>query len=133
MKLEHFGMAEPGDCRLVFTASAEELTAALAKEQAAPDAPQEDAPAASDSPFPRPCRAGAWRLSMPSPMIGRWLGVSRDGEVAANLRQPLSLLRRQRPYHLCPFGTFSPPDRGNRPLQGEPLDDVIHISFWSSL
>lgn len=39
MKLEHFGMAEPGDCRLVFTASAEELTAALAKEQAAPDAP----------------------------------------------------------------------------------------------
>ena len=26
MKLEHFGMAEPGDCRLVFTASAEELT-----------------------------------------------------------------------------------------------------------
>ena len=24
MKLEHFGMAEPGDCRLVFTASAEE-------------------------------------------------------------------------------------------------------------
>ena len=28
MKLEHFGMAEPGDCRLVFTASAEELAAA---------------------------------------------------------------------------------------------------------
>ena len=25
MKLEHFGMAEPGDCRLVFTADAEEL------------------------------------------------------------------------------------------------------------
>ena len=42
MKLEHFGMAEPGDCRLVFTASAEELTAALAKEQAAPDAPQDE-------------------------------------------------------------------------------------------
>ena len=42
MKLEHFGMAEPGDCRLVFTASAEELAAALAKEQAAPDAPQDE-------------------------------------------------------------------------------------------
>ena len=41
MKLEHFGMAEPGDCRLVFTASAEELADALAKEQAAPDAPQD--------------------------------------------------------------------------------------------
>ena len=42
MKLEHFGMAEPGDCRLVFTASAEELSAALAAEQAAPDAPQDE-------------------------------------------------------------------------------------------
>ena len=42
MKLEHFGMAEPGDCRLVFTASAEELAAAIAAEQAAPDAPQQE-------------------------------------------------------------------------------------------
>ena len=25
----------------------------------------------------------------------------------------------QRPYPFCPFGTF-PPDRGNRPLKGEP-------------
>ena len=33
---------------------------------------------------------------------------SRDGEVEPDLRQPLSLLRRQRPYHLCPFGTFPP-------------------------
>ena len=41
MKLEHFGMAEPGDCRLVFTASAEELARALAAEQAAPDASQD--------------------------------------------------------------------------------------------
>lgn len=30
MKLEHFGMAEPGDCRLVFRAGAEELAAAIA-------------------------------------------------------------------------------------------------------
>ena len=42
MKLEHFGMAEPGDCRLVFTAGAEELAAALAKEQTAPDAAQDE-------------------------------------------------------------------------------------------
>lgn len=42
MKLEHFGMAEPGDCRLVFTASAEELAAAIAAEQAAADAPQQE-------------------------------------------------------------------------------------------
>ena len=36
MKLEHFGMAEPGDCRLVFTADAEELERAITAEQAAP-------------------------------------------------------------------------------------------------
>ena len=42
MKLEHFGMAEPGDCRLVFTASAEELSRAIAAEQAAADAPQDE-------------------------------------------------------------------------------------------
>ena len=35
MKLEHFGMPEPGDCRLVFSASAEELEAAVQAEQAA--------------------------------------------------------------------------------------------------
>ena len=40
MKLEHFGMAEPGDCRLVFTADAEELERAITAEQAVPDAPQ---------------------------------------------------------------------------------------------
>ena len=34
--------------------------------------------------------------------------------------RPLSRLRRQHPYPFCPFGTF-PPDRGNRPLGGEPL------------
>ena len=39
MKLEHFGMAEPGDCRLVFTASVEELAASAAAVQAGPDAP----------------------------------------------------------------------------------------------
>ena len=42
MKLEHFGMAEPGDCRLVFTAGAEELAATVAQVQAEPDAPQEE-------------------------------------------------------------------------------------------
>lgn len=43
MKLEHFGMAEPGACRLVFTASAVELDAALQAVQAAPDAPADEA------------------------------------------------------------------------------------------
>ncbi len=42
MKLEHFGMAEPGDCRVVFSATAEELEAAVQAEKAAPDAPQDE-------------------------------------------------------------------------------------------
>ena len=42
MKLEYFGMAEPGDCRVVFSASAAELEAAVQAEQAAPDAPADE-------------------------------------------------------------------------------------------
>lgn len=42
MKLEHFGMAEPGDCRVVFSAAAEELEAAVQAEKAAPDTPQDE-------------------------------------------------------------------------------------------
>ena len=33
MKLEHFGMAEPGDCRVVFMADAEELNRAVEAEK----------------------------------------------------------------------------------------------------
>lgn len=33
MKLEHFGLAEPGDCRLVFTADAQELVRSLEAER----------------------------------------------------------------------------------------------------
>ena len=33
MKLEHFGLAEPGDCRLVFTADAQELARSLEAER----------------------------------------------------------------------------------------------------
>ena len=35
MVLEHVGMPQPGDCRVVFSASAEELNAAIQAEQAA--------------------------------------------------------------------------------------------------
>ena len=34
MVLEHVGMPQPGDCRVVFSASAEELEAAIQAEQA---------------------------------------------------------------------------------------------------
>lgn len=52
MKLEHFGMAEPGDCRVVFTASAQELEEAIATEQAGenPPADEEDLMAAAVNP-----------------------------------------------------------------------------------
>ena len=42
MKLEHFGFAEPGDCRVVFTASAEELAEAIAAEQAGENPPADE-------------------------------------------------------------------------------------------
>lgn len=42
MQLEHFGMAEPGDCRVVFSASAEELEWAVQAEQSAPNAPTDE-------------------------------------------------------------------------------------------
>ena len=40
MVLEHVGMPQPGDCRVVFSASAEELEAAIQAEQAAENPPQ---------------------------------------------------------------------------------------------
>ena len=42
MKLEHFGMAEPGDCRVVFTSSAQELEEAIAAEQAGENPPADE-------------------------------------------------------------------------------------------
>ena len=42
MKLEHFGMAEPGDCRVVFTASAQELEEAIAAEQTGENPPADE-------------------------------------------------------------------------------------------
>ena len=42
MKLEHVGMPQPGDCRVVFSASAEELEAAVQAEQAGPNPPTEE-------------------------------------------------------------------------------------------
>ena len=40
MVLEHVGMPQPGDCRVVFSASTEELEAAIQAEQAAENPPQ---------------------------------------------------------------------------------------------
>ena len=43
MVLEHVGMPQPGDCRVVFSASTEELEAAIQAEQAAENPPQAEA------------------------------------------------------------------------------------------
>ena len=45
MVFEHIGMPQPGDCRVVFSASAEELEAAIQAEQAAENPPQTGGPA----------------------------------------------------------------------------------------
>ena len=37
----------------------------------------------------------------------------------------------QHPYPFCPFGTF-PPDRGNRPLEGEPFPRKKVTFIWIS-
>ena len=54
------------------------------------------------------------------PFQGRWLGeavTERSSQICSNLS--VSAAPSQHPYPFCPFGTF-PPDRGNRPLEGEP-------------
>ena len=55
----------------------------------------------------------------------------RFGFFHANLRQPLSLGCAEPASlpPLCPFGTF-PPDRGNRPLEGEPRVCVSRKTFF---
>ena len=42
MKLEHVGMPQPGDCRVVFSASAEELEAAVLAVQAGANPPADE-------------------------------------------------------------------------------------------
>ena len=74
------------------------------------------------------------RLRRQLPLIGEAIGVrrsqaspSRGGGSAEPRRRGCckfdttsqSAFGCQHPYPFCPFGTF-PPDRGNRPLQGEP-------------
>ena len=43
--------------------------------------------------------------------------TERSYQICSNLSVSLRLTA---PYPFCPFGTF-PPDRGNRPLRGEPF------------
>ena len=54
------------------------------------------------------------------PFQGRWLGeaeTERSQQICDNLSVTFG---DSIPTPFCPFGTF-PPDRGNRPLKGEPL------------
>ena len=75
MKLEHFGMAEPGDCRLVFTAGAEELAAAIAQVQAGPDVPQEEDDLLTEAVNrAEGFRAGAQFYALPPLEVGAYTG-----------------------------------------------------------
>ena len=53
-------------------------------------------------------------LSKPQAKLAVWVFV----QICGNLS--VSAAPSQHPYPFCPFGTF-PPDRGNRPLGGEPF------------
>ena len=58
-------------------------------------------------------------LSKPQTEFAVWIFSM---QICANLS--VSAAPSQHPYPFCPFGTF-PPDRGNRPLEGEPRGSVI--------
>ena len=55
----------------------------------------------------------------------RAVGDIRQSQVCNNLS--VSASPSQHPYPFCPFGTF-PPDRGNRPLEGEPLPPTTAVA-----
>ena len=71
-------------------------------------------------------------LPLGLPFQGRWLGAA-ETERLSRICDNLSVCFADSvPTTFVPSG-HSPPLIGDRPLQGEPLEDVIHISFWSSL
>ena len=59
-------------------------------------------------------------LSKPQTEFAVWV----SWQISNNLS--VSAAPSQLPYPFCPFGTF-PPDRGNRPLGGEPFVVCIYI------
>ena len=61
-------------------------------------------------------------LSKPQTEFAVWVFSM---QICDNLSVSASL--SQHPYPFCPFGTF-PPDRGNRPLEGEPLPPTTAVA-----
>ena len=47
------------------------------------------------------------------------MAVGDNRQLQSRYNLSVSAAPSQHPYPFCPFGTF-PPDRGNRPLEGEP-------------
>ena len=64
-------------------------------------------------------------LSKPQAKLAVWV----LSQICDNLS--VSAAPSQHPYPFCPFGTF-PPDRGNRPLEGEPFPRKKVTSIWIS-
>ena len=74
MVLEHVGMPQPGDCRVVFSASAEELEAAIQAEQAAENPirilscwPSTGPKASGRGQSSTACRRWSWNVTPASP------------------------------------------------------------------
>ena len=69
---------------------------------------------------------GSMHPASPSTLFSPIFSLARKDRAAGGIRQLQicdsnpSGASRQHPYPFCPFGTF-PPDRGNRPLGGEPF------------
>ena len=75
MKLEHFGMAEPGDCRVVFSATAAELEEAVQAVRAAPgDAQDEDDLLTAAVNRAEGFRVGAQFFCLPPLELGEYTG-----------------------------------------------------------
>ena len=62
-------------------------------------------------------------LSKPQTKFAVWVFLCKSAATSQ------SAFGCQHPYPFCPFGTF-PPDRGNRPLEGEPLGGRYPRSLW---
>ena len=64
-------------------------------------------------------------LSKPQTEFAVWV----SWQICGNLS--VSAAPSQHPYPFCPFGTF-PPDRGNRPLKGEPFGVLDSLAILKS-
>ena len=78
-----------------------------------------------------PCKQGFLSSVLVSSFPNRKLNLRFGFFLCKSAATSQSAFGCQHPYPLCPFGTF-PPDRGNRPLEGEPFPRKKVTSIWIS-